>query len=37
MKEKDLIMKMDDGETYEIQSVELGSANLFLRRITAVQ
>jgi hypothetical protein len=37
MKEKDLIMKMDDGETYEIQSVELSSANLFLRRITAVQ
>ncbi|WP_367389941.1 hypothetical protein [Lewinella sp. LCG006] len=37
MKVKDLIMKMDDGETFEIVPVELSSANLFLRRIQAVQ
>jgi len=37
MKVKDLIMKMDDGETFEILPVELSSANLFLRRIQAVQ
>ncbi len=35
LKAKDLIMKMDDGETYEIQAVETGRANLFLRRIQA--
>lgn len=33
MKEKDLIMKMDDGNTYEILPVDLSSANAFLRRI----
>ena len=37
IKEKDRIMKMDDGETFEIQPVEPSSASLFLRRITAVQ
>ncbi|RME97508.1 MAG: hypothetical protein D6772_10335 [Bacteroidetes bacterium] len=37
MKDKDLIQKMDDGETYEIQAVEPSSANIFYRRITAVQ
>ena len=37
MKVKDLVMKMDDGETFEIVPVELSSANLFLRRIQAVQ
>ena len=35
LKPKDLIMKMPDGETYEIQAVETGRANLFLRRIEA--
>lgn len=35
LKGKDLVQKMDDGETYEIQAVEPGSANLFLRRIQA--
>ena len=37
MKVKDLVMKMDDGETFEIQPVELSSANLWLRRVQAVQ
>jgi hypothetical protein len=37
MKIKDLVQKMDDGETFEILPVELSSANLFLRRIQAVQ
>ena len=35
LKAKEAIIKMDDGETYEIQAVEPGSANLFLRRIQA--
>ena len=35
LKPKDLIMKMDDGEPYEIQPVEPGRATLFLRRIQA--
>lgn len=37
IKAKDLVTKMPDGETFEVQAVELSSANLFLRRITAVQ
>lgn len=37
LKAKDLIQKMDDGETYEIQAVEPGTANLFLRRIQATR
>lgn len=37
MKVKDLVMKMDDGETFEIVPVELSSANLFLRRVQAAQ
>lgn len=37
MKEKDLVMKMKDGETFEIQAVEPSSANLFYNRIKAVQ
>ncbi len=37
MKVKDLVMKMPDGETFEIQPVAVSSANLFLRRIQAVQ
>ena len=37
IKAKDLVTKMPDGETFEIQAVEVSSANLFLRRITAVQ
>lgn len=37
MKEKELITKMPDGNTYEIQPVEPSSANIFLRRIQAVQ
>ncbi len=35
LKNKDLIVKMDDGETYEIQAVEPGTATLFLRRVEA--
>ena len=37
MKASELITKMPDGETYEIQAVDANSANLFLRRIQAVQ
>lgn len=37
LKAKDLVQKMDDGETYEIQFVEPGSANLFLRRVQATR
>jgi hypothetical protein len=33
MKPKDLIMKMDDGETYEILPVSIGTAQTFLRRV----
>ncbi len=36
LKEKDLVLKMPDGETYEIQAVEPSDAQLFLRRIQAV-
>lgn len=36
LKSKDLILKMDDGETYEIQVVEPSTAKLFLRRMEAV-
>ena len=35
LKSKDTILKMPDGETYEIQVVEPGSANMFLRRVEA--
>ena len=37
LKSKEKIIKMDDGETYEIQAVEPGTANLFLRRIKAAK
>lgn len=37
MKSKDLIMKMDDGNTYEIQPVDVGTARLFLNRAKAAQ
>lgn len=36
IKAKDLVFKMPDGETYEIQPVETSDAQLFLRRIQAV-
>ena len=35
LKAKEKILKMDDGETYEIQEVEPGDANRFVRRIQA--
>ncbi|HMQ48596.1 MAG TPA: hypothetical protein PKA00_14300 [Saprospiraceae bacterium] len=35
MKAKDLILKMEDGENYEIQAVEVGTARLFLNRVKA--
>ena len=35
MKEKERIFKMDDGETYEIQPVNPGTAEAFVRRIQA--
>ncbi len=35
LKDKDLIMKMPDGETFEIMPVEFSDARLFLRRIQA--
>jgi len=37
MKSKDLITKMDDGNTYEIQPVDVGTARLFLNRVKAAQ
>ncbi len=37
MKEKELIQKMPDGETFEIQAVEVSTANIFLRRVQAGQ
>ena len=37
MKKKDLIKKMDDGEFYEIQLVEPGSAQMFVNRIKAAR
>ena len=37
MKAKELITKMDDGNTYEIQAVDVGSARLFLNRVKAAQ
>ena len=37
MKSKELIQKMDDGNTYEIQPVDVGSARLFLNRVRAAQ
>ncbi|MEZ5044854.1 MAG: hypothetical protein R2828_33460 [Saprospiraceae bacterium] len=35
LKNKDLVLKMPDGETYEIQGVEASVAKVFLRRIQA--
>ena len=35
LKNKDLVQKMPDGETYEIQAVEPSVAKIFLRRIQA--
>jgi hypothetical protein len=37
MKSKELIMKMDDGNTYEIQPVDVGTARFFLNRVKAAQ
>lgn len=37
IKPKDLIQKMDDGNTYEIQPVDVGSARLFVNRAKAAQ
>ncbi len=37
MKEKDRIQKMPDGETFEIQPVNAGTARTFVSRIQAVQ
>ncbi len=37
MKKKDLTKKMDDGEIYEIQLVEPGTAQMFLNRIKATR
>jgi hypothetical protein len=37
MKSKELITKMDDGNTYEMQAVDVGSARLFLNRVKAAQ
>ena len=36
LKSKDKVFKMDDGETYEIQEVDAGTATQFIRRIEAV-
>jgi hypothetical protein len=36
LKSKDLVVKMSDGETYEIQPVEPSDAQLFVRRMQAV-
>ncbi|PJF33289.1 MAG: hypothetical protein CUN57_02565, partial [Phototrophicales bacterium] len=35
LKDKDLVMKMPDGETFEIMPVEFSDARLFLRRVEA--
>jgi len=37
LKAKEVILKMDDGNTYEIQIVNPNSANMFVRRVKAVQ
>jgi hypothetical protein len=37
MKSKDLITKMDDGNTYEIQPVDIGTANRFVNRVKVAQ
>ena len=37
LKSKEKVIKMSDGETYEIQAVEPGTANLFLRRMQAAK
>lgn len=37
MKVKDLVLKMDDGETYEILPEEVGTAKIFLRRMEAAR
>lgn len=37
MKSKERIIKMDDGNTYEIQDVDAGSARLFVNRVKAAR
>ncbi|MEM8525950.1 MAG: hypothetical protein AAGG68_15030 [Bacteroidota bacterium] len=37
LKSKELVQKMDDGETYEIQLVSPGTANMFVNRVRAAQ
>ena len=37
MKPKEKIKKMDDGETFEMQWVELGAAEMFVRKVNAGQ
>ncbi len=37
MKSKDKIIKMDDGNTYEIQDVDVGTARLFYNRVKAAR
>jgi hypothetical protein len=37
MKSKDLITKMDDGNTFEIQPVDVGTARRFVNRVKAAQ
>jgi len=37
MKEKEKIFKMDDGGTYEIQQVNPGTANAFVKRVEAIK
>ncbi len=37
LKKKDLIRKMDDGETYEIQTVNAGTATMFVTRAQAAR
>ncbi|MEM9848204.1 MAG: hypothetical protein AAF847_09970 [Bacteroidota bacterium] len=37
LKAKEVILKMDDGETYEIQLVSPGISNMFINRVKAAQ
>ncbi|MCB0595992.1 MAG: hypothetical protein KDD28_18000, partial [Phaeodactylibacter sp.] len=37
MKSKEKVMKMDDGNTYEIQDVDVGTARLFYNRVKAAR
>ena len=37
MKAKEKIIKMDDGNTYEIQDVDVGTARLFFNRVKAAR